>query len=124
MSFDLEATYLALDGKGGVVEMPVTADFWERIESSPAAAHSMMGVFPVRTDWSHWEMHPDGDEVLVLIDGRLDMLLDDGREQRTIAMQAGATLIVPAGVWHRALVRAPGRLLGFTYGPGTRHRPV
>ena len=124
MSFDLETTYLALDGKGGVIPMPVTEDFWVRIDGSPAATRSMMGVYPVLGDWAAWEMHPQGDEVLVLIDGHIDMLLDDGESYSVAEMRAGSTLIVPAGIWHRAIMRAPGRLLAFTYGPGTEHRPV
>lgn len=124
MEFDLETTYLALDGKGTVIPMPVTDDFWMLIDESPAASRSMMAVYPVSTDWPHWEMHPDGDEVLVLIDGQIDMLLDDGQSESTAEMRAGSTLVVPAGTWHRALVRAPGKLLGFTYGPGTEHRPA
>ncbi len=124
MTFDLETTYLAVDGKGAVTELPVTDDFWARIETSPAATRSLMAVYPVKADWPHWEMHPAGDEVLVLLEGHVDMLLDDGGSQRTAEMQAGTTLIVPAGVWHRALVRAPGRLLALTYGAGTQHRPA
>jgi len=124
MGFDLENTYLALDGKGGVIPMPVTDDFWMRIDDSPAATRSMMAIYLVEADWPQWEMHPHGEEVLVLLDGRLDMQMDDGAAQYTAEMHAGTTLIVPAGTWHRALVRAPGKLLGFTYGPGTEHRPA
>ena len=47
----------------------------------------------------------------------------DGRQSRH-EMQAGCTLIVPAGVWHRALVPEPTRLLAITYGAGTRQRPA
>lgn len=124
MSFDLETTYLALDGKGGVVPMLVTDDFWMRIDESPAATHSMMAIYPVTDNWPQWEMHPQGKEVLVLIEGHLDMLMDDGATQYTAEMRAGTTLVVPAGTWHRALVHAPGKLLGVTYGPGTEHRPA
>lgn len=124
MRFDLEDTYLAVDGKGEVVPMPVTAEFWQQIDTSPAATRSMMAIYPMTSDWPNWEMHPHGDEILVLLEGDVEMLLDDGGRQSSIQMQAGTTLVVPAGVWHRALVRAPGRLLGLTYGPGTEHRPA
>ncbi len=122
--FDLETTYLALDGKGEVTPMPVTPEFWATIESSPAASRSMIGVYPVESDWPHWEMHPEGAEILVLIDGRIDMMLEENGAQRVAPMSAGTTLVVPAGAWHRALVREPGRLMAVTYGPGTEHRPA
>ena len=123
-AFDLETTYLALDGKGEVVPLPVTPDFWSTIDKSPAVFRSMIGVYPVNSDWPHWEMHPAGAEILVLLDGALDMLLEEDGAQRIAPMSAGTTLIVPAGAWHRALVRTPGRLLAVTYGPGTEHRPA
>ncbi|MEX1251955.1 MAG: hypothetical protein WEA77_12260, partial [Hyphomonas sp.] len=107
MGFDLENTYLALDGKGGVIPMPVTDDFWMRIDASPAATRSMMAIYVVEADGPQWEMHPHGEEVLVLLDGRLGMEMDDGAAQYTAEMHAGTTLIVPAPARRRALVRAP-----------------
>lgn len=124
MRFDLETTYLAIDGKGEVIPMPVTETFWQTIDASPAATRSMLAVYPMAADWANWEMHPEGEEVLVLLEGHIEMLMDDGKQQTVAEMRAGTTLVVPAGVWHRALVRAPGRLLGLTYGPGTEHRPA
>ena len=40
-----------------------------------------------------------------------------------IALRAGATCIVPKGVWHHFVVREPGEMLGITFGRGTQHRP-
>lgn len=58
--FDLESTYLALDGTGGVAQLPVGPDFWEKIDDSPAARGTLVGVYPMTEDWPHWEMHPAG----------------------------------------------------------------
>lgn len=124
MRFDLETTYLAIDGRGEVIPMPVTDTFWQTIDASPAATRSMLAVYPMTADWVSWERHPEGEEVLVLLEGHIEMLMDDGNRQTVAEMRAGTTLVVPAGVWHRALVRMPGRLLGLTYGPGTDHRPA
>lgn len=124
-AFDLETTYLSLDGRGGVAVHPVDADFWRTIESNPTLKDNLVGVYAGDADWTSWEMHPVGDEVLVLLEGRMSMLFEhpDGRQSRH-EMQAGSTLIVPAGVWHRALVAEPTRLLAITYGAGTQHRPA
>lgn len=124
--FDLETTYLALDRQGGVAALPVGPEFWDTIDRNPAlTAGTLVGVYPLTGDWPHWEMHPAGDEVLVLLEGAATMIVRhrDGQEARH-ALQAGSTLVVPAGAWHRALVTAPGRLLALTYGAGTEHRPA
>ena len=41
------------------------------------------------------EMHPDGDEVLFLISGRLDVVLEEDETQKVVEMTPGQTLIVP-----------------------------
>jgi mannose-6-phosphate isomerase-like protein (cupin superfamily) len=35
---------------------------------------------------------------------------------------AGRAFVVPRGVWHRVLVREPGKLMFCTPGPRTEHR--
>ena len=76
------------------------------------------------------EMHPDGDELLYLVSGRIDVILEDGGTQATVGtehvqtLRAGEAIIVPRGVWHRVDVREPSRLVHITPGPGDGHRPL
>jgi mannose-6-phosphate isomerase-like protein (cupin superfamily) len=70
------------------------------------------------------EMHPDADELLYLVSGRVRVLLelpDGDRETQLVQDQA---LIVPRGVWHRIFIEEPGRLVHVTPGPGGEHRPL
>jgi mannose-6-phosphate isomerase-like protein (cupin superfamily) len=70
------------------------------------------------------EMHPDGDEVLFLISGRLEVVLEEDESPVAVEMTPGQTLIVPKGVWHRVLPREPSQLLHITPGPGGEWRPL
>ncbi len=124
--FDLETTYLTLDGAGGVRQLPVGPDFWATIAGNPAVAGTLVTVFAGRDgDWEEWEMHPGGDEVLVVLEGALGMIFEypDGRSERH-DLAAGATLVIPRGAWHRAVGQKDARLLFITYGAGTRHKPI
>ena len=48
-----------------------------------------------------WERHPDGDELLHVLAGRVEVtVLGDGAPERT-ALAAGAVCVVPRGLWHR-----------------------
>ena len=48
-----------------------------------------------------WERHPNGDELVQIIDGatRVDIIVDDKIE--THQLTAGMTVVVPQGAWHR-----------------------
>ncbi len=123
-AIDLQTTYLALDGKGQVELLPVGPDFWAKVEQSAAVGGLLVGVYAMTADWPHWEMHPGGAEILTMLEGRMELELDDGRRVWRERLEPGLTVVVPPGAWHRGLVSEPGRLLGITYGDGTRHRPV
>ena len=70
---------------------------------------------------SPWEMHPDCDELLHVIEGEIDIevLPKEGGEASTATVGAGRFLIVPRGCWHRQYIRkkcsefyvTPGRTL-------------
>jgi mannose-6-phosphate isomerase-like protein (cupin superfamily) len=70
------------------------------------------------------EMHPDGDELLFLISGRVTVLLEEASGERSISMSAGEALVVPRGMWHRINLEEPSQLLHITPGPGGHHRPL
>lgn len=71
-----------------------------------------------------WEMHPDGDEVLTLLSGQFDVILDEGSAERVIGLTPGKSAIVPQGIWHRMVINEPGELLFLTPGDRTRHKPL
>jgi len=120
---DLERTYLSLDGAGVVRSHPVEG-FWETVDSNADLLGTLVAAYVSTEDWPNWEMHPQGEEVLVLLEGRMTMILDEPGGERRVEMAPGATCIVPRGVYHRALVPQTSRFLGITYGAGTTHRPV
>jgi quercetin dioxygenase-like cupin family protein len=61
------------------------------------------------------ERHPDGDEVLYVVAGRLEVVLETEPAQR-VGLKAGDGLIVPRGVWHRIDVIEPTKVLYITPG--------
>jgi mannose-6-phosphate isomerase-like protein (cupin superfamily) len=123
--FDLENSYLFLDGVGGVKATPGGAAFWRTVGENPDAGGTLVTVGTGEGDWPHWEMHPQGEEVLVLLEGSLRLTFEhpDGRIE-ILDPEPGATIVVPRGVWHRAERQRGVRMLFITFGAGTTHRPV
>ena len=62
------------------------------------------------------EMHPDGDELLYLVEGAVEIVLDEETGERCLSLQPGQAFVVPCGVWHRVIVKEPCCLLYFTPG--------
>jgi len=84
----------------------------------------LMGMSGQKAGWDHWERHPAGDEILTLLSGELEIVLDTDRGEQRAVLRPGQTVIVPRGVWHRGIVKKPGDLMFMTPGSGTEHRPV
>ena len=84
----------------------------------------LLSVLPMEGDWRNWEMHPAGDEILFMLEGKATFVLDLGDGLKEIALSAGRLLVIPKAVWHTAKVSEPARLLAITAGLGTQHRPA
>jgi mannose-6-phosphate isomerase-like protein (cupin superfamily) len=123
-TFDLATTYVQLDDGPQAFRVEVDDEFWATIDRRPELRGGrLVGAFHNATDWDVWEMHPAGDEVVCLLTGAVDVVLDEPDGERVVELGAGQTCIVPRGVWHRAVVREPGDTLHITRGEGTQHRP-
>ena len=132
-TIDLLKNYLLLEPDGPAVLLPGGMDFWSQLMSGDATdpgIRRLMGSeqgrllsqLTMSADWTNWEMHPAGDEVLLMLEGKATFHLDLSDGVKEIALDAGRLLVIPRGVWHTAKVSAPSRLLAITAGHGTQHR--
>lgn len=74
--------------------------------------------------WDSWEMHPEGEEVVLCISGEMTLVqeLPDGSTART-TIGGGEYAINPPGVWHTADIEGEATALFITAGYGTEGRP-
>ena len=85
--------------------------------------HELVAYHEFESDWRSWEVHPHGDEIVLLISGEIEFLLDEGTKQTRITLkEQGEYLIVPQGVWHTAKTKVLSQLLFITPGQGTQHK--
>lgn len=73
--------------------------------------------------WPSWEMHPEGDEVVLCLAGEMHLHQQqaDGT-LNTVVLLPGEYAINPPGVWHTADVTGPTTALFITAGWGTEGR--
>ncbi|HKF91661.1 MAG TPA: cupin domain-containing protein [Acidimicrobiia bacterium] len=123
-TFDLATRYVQLDDGPQAFAVEVDDEFWQTIDRRPdLQGGRLVGTYHNARDWDIWEMHPAGDEVVCLLSGAIDVVLDEPDGERVMQLEAGQTCIVPRGVWHRAIVLEAGDTLNITRGEGTQHRP-
>jgi len=84
----------------------------------------LVSQYTFTEDWSAWEMHPSGDEVVICTHGAMVLVQEsvDGRVTRT-PLAAGEYAINRAGQWHTADVAEAATAIFITAGEGTQHRP-
>jgi mannose-6-phosphate isomerase-like protein (cupin superfamily) len=75
-------------------------------------------------DWESWEMHPEGDEVVLCLEGSMVLHQEqpDGSTDR-VTLGPGDYAVNGPGVWHTADVAGEALALFITVGSGTTHRP-
>jgi quercetin dioxygenase-like cupin family protein len=73
--------------------------------------------------WNSWERHPAGEELVVLLSGRVDLIQEVDGAEHVVALHPGEAVVNPPGVWHTAVVHEPGSALFVTPGEGTEVRP-
>jgi uncharacterized cupin superfamily protein len=114
------------DGRADVI--PVTASFWEDVAGGahPQLEHGrLLSAFTFSEPWSSWERHPAGEELVMLLSGRAEVLLEDGATIRSLSLETpGDYALVPAGAWHTARTAVATTMLFLTPGAGTEHRPA
>jgi uncharacterized cupin superfamily protein len=86
---------------------------------------TLVSSYSFDSDWPTWERHPAGDEVVCLLSGDVEMVLQrEGGEEVTRLREPGAYVVVPKGTWHTARTRMPTTMLFVTPGQDTQNKPV
>ncbi len=105
------------DRRAGIVEQEPRRPP-KRIDGYSIGAPMLTGDAP-----HDGEMHPDGDELLYLVSGKVSVRLELPDGERTVELGGGDALVIPQGVWHLVHMLEPGQLIHITPGPSGEHRP-
>jgi uncharacterized cupin superfamily protein len=129
LAFDLTKTYVHLGLGSRAVQLP---DFsWSapylgeymRTFREDRDEGRLVGIVPHLKDWSRWECHIGGDELVLMLSGRCEMIQEIDGEPRSVVLDAGQAVINPRGVWHTSNVQEPGESLFIAAGRRTTYRP-
>ena len=113
LSFPLEDMRIHVPNGPALEQLPADAALWRRLATEDELR--LLAVHAVRTaedvHAGKWERHPNGDELLCLCSGRVDLVLDEPDGPRVIALEPLTGAIIPKGTWHRLMVVEPAVLV-------------
>jgi mannose-6-phosphate isomerase-like protein (cupin superfamily) len=120
------ATYVLLNSNGSSEQTPGGEAFWSKSPADMDAFGNgwLVSEFHFDSDWMNWEMHPHADEVVYLLSGELELLLEQAAGLQSHHIKGPGMAVIPKGVWHTAKTVVPCRMLHITMGVGTQHRSV
>jgi len=121
-------TFVHLGPEGSAVALPVDDSFWERLAAGGfdhLGPGRLVSSYAFSADWTNWEMHPAGEEVVVLLSGAMEFMLEaaNGGHSTVALSEPGQFVLVPRGAWHTANIAGAATALFITPGEGTEHRP-
>jgi quercetin dioxygenase-like cupin family protein len=79
-----------------------------------------VGVFRAARETSPWELHPDDDELLYVVEGEIEITTLGAAGPVTSVISSGEIFVVPRGVWHRQTIARPTVQVWITPGD-TKH---
>ena len=121
----LSSTFAVLSPKLDVATLDLSPDFYERLDRDfdGFRGHWLVSLHRFSEDWRAWERHPAGDEVVVLLQGSMQMVmrLPDGDETVELS-ESNGFVVVPRNTWHIGRVaEGSATCLFITPGEGTQN---
>ncbi len=120
--YAIDDVRLILGPDGNATARAVTDNFYAELDRDFGSfrGHILIQRFEFAEDWPTWEVHPEGDEFVYLLEGDTDFVLwQDGAEQVVRVNEPGSYVMVPQGAWHTARPRSRTVMLFVTPGEGT-----
>lgn len=122
--FDLQDAIVHLSDNGAIRSHANDVGFLQLATANPELMEGYILSLHHAADsaavhYPTWEMHPEGDELLILLSGSMSTELRQERSQSIELLACQTASIVPAGVWHRLIVHEPSMLIAITPRKGT-----
>lgn len=123
---DLTQVYLALGNQGNIKKLDGGDKFWSLSgdELDKIGENWLITEFEFNEDWKSWEMHPNGEEIVFLLSGAMDLILEKDEVREKIELRQKGLIIIPRATWHTAKVLETSKMLVITLGKDTQVKPI
>lgn len=121
----IDRDFIVITPDKSVVVEHADGSLYERLGTNYGSfkGHELISCHEFSSDWSTWEIHPNGDEVVMLLEGEVTFVLqgDSGEESVTLR-DPGSYAVVPRNTWHTARTSTKTKVLFITPGEGTLNK--
>lgn len=126
-SFSLKSTLIVITPNQSTIPINVSPSFFEDLDKNfdTFQNHLLVSCLSFDCDWPNWEIHPEGDEIVYLLSGKTEILLEKDTKIETLEVsEPGSYIIIPKNTWHRAKTKVPTTMIFITPGQNTKNKPV
>lgn len=119
---DISDTFAVLTPELELKTAALSPTLYEELDQrfSQFKDHVLISSHSFTSDWSSWEKHPAGDELVMLLAGQCNFILKTSEGEKQLTLQrSGSYVIVPKDTWHTAKVTKQATLLFITPGENT-----
>lgn len=126
---DLSNTFVHLGaGASAIPQPPFTDSSWYegygKRHDGDGAEGRLVSMFTFTESWDSWEMHPNGDEVVLCTAGQITLHQQFANgTTAAVKIGPGEFVINPPGCWHTADVSGAATAVFITAGLGTEGKP-
>lgn len=127
MPIAIDQQFVVLDNTQRATIESADATLYQRLNENYESfhGHTLISCYEFTQDWASWEVHPAGDEVVILLSGQATLVLQREQGLEHIELRhTNDTCVIPSNIWHTAKISATTKLLFITPGAGTQHRDV
>lgn len=125
--FNIASMFVVLDDSGEATPIAYGDRFYADLEHQfgDFKGKRLISHYTFEQDWDSWEMHPAGDELVCLLSGQVDFVLQQNGIESLVSLNTpGDYVLVPRGIWHTAKVHSSSSVLFITPGEETQCRPL
>lgn len=102
--YDFESNFVRLTKNSLAEPLQVNKDFYKNLQSGNLGDFSeerLVSFYTFKNDWETWEIHPNGEEMVILLSGEVEFILKLEENNKIVHLNKPNTfLIVPKGIWH------------------------
>ncbi|MEM9034293.1 MAG: cupin domain-containing protein [Actinomycetota bacterium] len=110
-------------GSGGRLEvLSATAAYAEQHADDDGEGR-LLCTFTFTEDWNVWEVHHEGAELVICLDGSMTVHQERDGETTSVLLRAGQAVVNEPGTWHTADVAERATALFVMAGVESDHRP-